>query len=117
MNCVHTKVTRSLLRLFLPIFFCAASVADEGNWLFNAPPLAQIKTKHGFALTAEWLDHLRLASVRFTNGGSGAFVSADGLTITNHHLAQDCLQGLSRSSHDLFRPAFYENTHLFLVSP
>src|SRR5438874_1558136 len=107
MNCVHTKVTRSLLRLFLPIFFCAACVADEGNWLFNAPPLAQIKAKYGFALTPEWLDHIRLAAVRFDNGGSGAFVSSDGLTITNHHLAQDCLQGLSHSSQDFFRPAFY----------
>src|SRR5205814_2160531 len=44
---------------------------------------------------------------RFDNGGSGAFVSSDGLTITNHHLAQDCLQGLSHSSQDFFRPAFY----------
>src|SRR5438874_1557060 len=103
-----TKVIRSLLWLFLLIFFsCAACVADEGNWLFNAPPLAQIKAKYGFALTPEWLDHIRLAAVRFDNGGSGAFVSSDGLTITNHHLAQDCLQGLSHSSQDFFRPAFY----------
>src|SRR5438067_747939 len=100
-------MTGYLLRFFLFIFLSAAGVADEGNWLFNAPPVAQIKAKYGFALTPEWLDHIRLAAVRFDNGGSGAFVSSDGLTITNHHLAQDCLQGLSHSSHDFFRPAFY----------
>ncbi|HTC79077.1 MAG TPA: S46 family peptidase, partial [Terriglobales bacterium] len=100
-------MTGYLLRFFLFISLSAAGVADEGNWLFNAPPLAQIKAKYGFALTPEWLDHIRLAAVRFDNGGSGAFVSSDGLTITNHHLAQDCLQGLSHSSQDFFRPAFY----------
>jgi hypothetical protein len=101
------KVMRHLIRLLVLVFCCAACAADEGDWLFNAPPTAQIKAKYGFALTPEWLDHLRLASVRFDVGGSGAFVSADGLTLTNHHVAQDCLQALSGFKQDFFRPAFY----------
>ena len=40
-------------------------------WLFNFPPTAQIKAKYGFELTQAWLDHTRLSSVRFNNGGSG----------------------------------------------
>ena len=56
--------------------------ADEGMWTFDHPPLAQLRAKYGFTLTAVWLNHLRLASVRFNDGGSGSFVSPHGLVIT-----------------------------------
>ena len=40
--------------------FAAGSVAraDEGMWLYSAPPRDQIKKKYGFDLTDAWLDHL-----------------------------------------------------------
>lgn len=79
-------------------------------WLFNAPPKNELKSKYGFEITDAWLGHLQLASVRFNNGGSGAFVSADGLTLTNHHVAADCLHGLSGPAHDYYRSAFYART-------
>ena len=74
--------------------FAAGSVAraDEGMWLYSAPPRDQIKKKYGFDLTDAWLDHLRLSSVRFNSGGSGSFVSGDGLVITNHHVGADDVQ-------------------------
>src|SRR5436305_5189031 len=75
-----------LLRFFLFIFLSAAGVADEGNWLFNAPPVAQIKAKYGFALTPEWLDPIRLPAVRFANGGAAALLFSYGFTMTYHHL-------------------------------
>ena len=53
--------------------------------------------------TDAWLEHARLASVRFNNGGSGSFVSPNGLLITNHHIAADALQKLSTPERDLFR--------------
>jgi len=62
--------------------------ADEGMWTFDHPPTAAVQQRYGFTLTAGWLDHLRLSSVRFNDGGSGSFVSADGLVLTNHHVAQ-----------------------------
>ena len=68
--------------------------ADEGMWLFNNPPRAQLK-KHGFDPTDKWLDHVRLSSVRFNSGGSGSFVSPDGLVMTNHHVGADDLAKLS----------------------
>jgi hypothetical protein len=83
------------------------ATADEGMWLFNHPPTAKIKAKYGFELAKPWLDHTRLSSVRFNNGGSGSFVSPDGLTFTNHHVAQTCLYGLSKEGQDLYKTGFY----------
>src|SRR5437773_10745328 len=69
--------------------------ADEGMWTFNNLPRAEIKRKYGFAITDDWLNKVRLSSVRFDNGGSGSFVSADGLVLTNHHIASDTLAKIS----------------------
>lgn len=80
--------------------------ADEGMWLYTAPPREQIKTKYGFDLTADWLEHLMKASVRFNSGGSGSFVSADGLVITNHHVASDDLQKISDEKNNYLRDGF-----------
>jgi len=84
--------------------------ADEGMWLFNAPPQERIQKKYGFTLTPEWLDHVRSSSVRFNSGGSGSFVSADGLTFTNHHVAADCLQKLGTADKDYIKTGFYAKT-------
>jgi hypothetical protein len=92
-------------------FFCSNfALADEGMWLYNAPPKDKIKAKYGFELTQEWLDHVRLSSVRFNNGGSGSFVSPDGLTFTNHHVGAACVQQLSTEGHDYIKTGFYANT-------
>src|SRR5579871_181487 len=85
--------------------------ADEGMWLYNFPPTAKIKAKYGFELTKAWLDHTRLSSVRFDNGGSGSFVSADGLVFTNHHIAAECVQDLSSNGKDYMKTGFYAKTH------
>ena len=86
------------------------SRADEGMWLYSAPPREQIKSKYGFELTDAWLDHLMKASVRFNSGGSGSFVSADGLVITNHHVGADDLQKLSDATHNYLRDGFIART-------
>ena len=90
--------------------FPLAALADEGMWLYNQPPKDRIKAKYGFELTQKWLDHVRLSSVRFNNGGSGSFVSADGLTFTNHHVGAGCMQQLSTAGHDYIKTGFYAKT-------
>jgi hypothetical protein len=90
--------------------FAVVAAADEGMWLFNFPPTARVKSKYGFDLTKEWLDHTRLSSVRFNNGGSGSFVSADGLTFTNHHVGADCIHSISTADHDYIKTGFYAKT-------
>jgi hypothetical protein len=76
------------------------AAADEGMWLFNALPKQQLKAKHQFEPTQEWLDHVMLSSVRFSTGGSASFVSSNGLVLTNHHVASDTLYKLSTAENN-----------------
>jgi hypothetical protein len=80
---------------------------DEGMWLFNNPPLKQLKEKYNFEPTPQWLEHLQKASVRFNSGGSGSFISAHGLCITNHHVGLDTLQKISSEKNNYVRDGFY----------
>ena len=79
---------------------------EEGMWLFEALPLKALKEKYNFEPTKEWLDHVRLGSVRFDTGGSGSFVSADGLVMTNHHVALSTIQKVSTPEKDWVEPGF-----------
>jgi hypothetical protein len=80
--------------------------ADEGMWTFDNPPRQQLKELYGFEPTQQWLEHVRLSSVRFNDGGSGAFVSANGLVLTNHHVARGQLQKMSSASKDYAADGF-----------
>jgi hypothetical protein len=84
--------------------------ADEGMWLFNNPPHAQLK-KYGFDPNEKWLDHVRLSSVRFNSGGSGSFVSPNGLVMTNHHVGAGDLEKVSTPEKNYLRDGFLAKTH------
>jgi hypothetical protein len=84
--------------------------ADEGMWLFNHPPRKQLKERYGFDATEQWLEHVQKSSVRFNSGGSGSFVSEDGLAISNHHVGADALQKFGDKDHDYLRDGFYAHT-------
>jgi hypothetical protein len=84
----------------------SAAQADEGMWTFDAFPAAKMRADYGWAPDQPWLDHVRAAAVRLTGGCSASFVSSDGLILTNHHCAIDCLQNLSTAKNDLVANGF-----------
>ncbi len=90
--------------------FCTPLVADEGMWLFDQPPRKLLKARYGFDPTDAWLDHLQHAAVRFNNGGSGSFVSAEGLVMTNHHVGADSMHKLSTPQQDLVKTGYHART-------
>ncbi len=86
-----------------------ALLADEGMWTFHNPPLAQMKERYGFEPTQEWLDKVRLSSVK-VGGSSGSFVSPNGLILTNHHVASGIIEKLSTKERNLMKTGFYART-------
>src|SRR5512137_2306261 len=87
------------------------ALADEGMWTFNNFPAAKVKAKYGFEPSKDWLDNLRLSSVRIAGGCSASVVSADGLVMTNHHCARECIQNLSGlKKKDFNKDGFFAKT-------
>src|ERR1043165_2264717 len=95
-----------LLALFSLQTLHVAALADEGMWTFTNVPRAEIKKKYGFEVTDAWLNKVRLASVRFNNGGSGSFVSPNGLVLTNYHIVEDIVGEVSTPEKDLAKEGF-----------
>ena len=101
--------------LSLPIFVATFSIAsivtisagDEGMWTFDNLPLAQLEEQYSFTQTTEWLEQIRLSSLRLNDGGSGSFVSSRGLVMTNHHVGLNQVQNLSTSEADYVTNGFY----------
>jgi hypothetical protein len=99
----------ALLALLALVLTPLAAVADEGMWTLDHPPLKALQERHGFTPTPEWLEHVQQASINF-GGGSGAFVSPDGLALTNHHVAMGQLAKMSSPAHDYLRDGFFART-------
>ena len=89
----------------------ALRAPDEGMWLFNNPPRKQLKDQLRLRRPpTSGSTTSRSRRVRFNTGGSGSFVSADGLVMTNHHVGADALQKLSTPEKNYLRDGFYAKT-------
>src|SRR5918993_4545226 len=107
------KLRMLVCALIVALFtFQAIPIAalDEGMWTFNNVPRSDIKKKYGFEVTDDWLKKVQLASVRFNNGGSGSFVSPNGLVLTNYHIVEDIVGELSSAQKDYAKEGFVART-------
>jgi len=89
---------------------------DEGMWLLdsiNKLPVAEMK-KNGLALTPEQIYSATGPSLKdaivLLGGGTASFVSAQGLIITNHHVAFGGIQSLSSVQDDYLKTGFWATT-------
>ena len=76
-------------------------------WTFDNLPLEKLKSKYNFVPNDEWIKTAWKAPVRFNSGGSGAFVSGNGLVMTNHHVARRNLHNISSAKYDYLKNGFY----------
>src|SRR6185436_5634149 len=109
----RTRLRARMKTALLASLFCVSAIsifADEGMWLFNQPPRQLLRDRHKFDVTDAWLEHLQKSSVRFNSGGSGSFVSEDGLLISNHHVGADALQKVSTKEKNYLRDGFHART-------
>src|SRR5712691_7634758 len=86
---------RFVVTLTLAACGAAALGADEGMWRIDQLPLEVIASKYGVRLAPSDLERLQSAPVRLVSGGgggTGTFASANGLILTNHHVALDCIR-------------------------
>ncbi|MBV9926250.1 MAG: S46 family peptidase [Acidobacteria bacterium] len=99
----------ALAALLLAANLAPAALADEGMWAFNNLPRAEIKKRYGFDVTDDWVRRVQSATVRFPNG-TGSFVSAEGLVLTNYHIVEDIVGELSTAERDLAKTGFVAHT-------
>ncbi len=94
-------------KILLGLLVSYFAFADEGMWLYNSLPLETLKMKYDFVPTSQWTEHIMKSSARFNSGGSGSFISSNGLVLTNHHVASDTIEKISTSQKDYLRDGFY----------
>ncbi len=101
----RTGLLRAALALGIAALVLPAR-ADEGMWTMDNLPGKQMQARYGFTPSAEWIKRVTQSSARLALGCSASFVSGDGLVMTNHHCANECLSQLSTSGHNAMQAGY-----------
>ena len=93
-----------------------ATFTDEGMWMLtqlDKLPWANMQ-KHGLVLSRQQIYSDSSASIKdaivLLGGGTSSFVSADGLVLTNHHVAFGAIQSVTSVQDDYLQNGFYAKT-------
>ncbi len=89
------------------VLVCAVLKGDEGMWPLNNVPKQRIEEKYQVKLSDEWIERVQKSCVRVSTGGSGSFVSSEGLMMTNHHVGAKAIYNLSSEKRDLMDQGYY----------
>ncbi|OGU54549.1 MAG: hypothetical protein A2V66_02755, partial [Ignavibacteria bacterium RBG_13_36_8] len=76
-------------------------------WTFEDAPLDYFQKTYNFKPTQQWLDQVRMSSLRFATWCSAFFVSEDGLIMTNHHCVDFILNLFQKEGENIPRNGFY----------
>ncbi|MFO7889429.1 MAG: S46 family peptidase, partial [bacterium] len=103
------KIFRKLVLVVLLFVLAAAAVSDEGMWMPHQMTMLDLENQ-GLLMDPSDLykeDGTGLMSaVVYLGGGTGEFVSKDGLILTNHHVAFGALQRASDKEHDYIQNGY-----------
>src|SRR5262245_43569514 len=101
-----------LLSLIFVIVLPAGLRPDEGMWLptqLDKLPWTEMRS-HGLELSPQQIYDTSLSALTRTTvllpGGTGGFVSPEGLIITNHHIAFAGIQSVSSVQDDYLKNGF-----------
>jgi hypothetical protein len=84
---------------------------DTGKmWTFDFPPEEYLDKTYNFRPSKDWLDEVRLSSLRFGFGCSASFISEDGLILTNYHCSYNQLNDIQKPGEDLLKTGFVAKT-------
>jgi len=88
-----------------------SSLKDMGTmWTFDDVPLDYFEKEYGFRPSEEWIKDVQMSALSFGGGCTAAFVSTDGLIMTNHHCGRNTLPALSPKGEDYLRDGYYAKT-------
>src|SRR3979490_2039525 len=96
---------RSCLLAVLVLLVSPPAFSDAGLRPFHDLPQDLGRRQPGADIGSGWLDRVRAAPTRLSNC-TASFVSPDGLILTNHHCAAECLAQQSTPGHDRLRDGY-----------
>ena len=100
------SVAKLLAALVTNFTLVAGVQAAEGMWTLDQLPASRMQSEFNFTPAAPLVERMMRASVRLAGGCSGSFVSGDGLVMTNHHCAAQCIEQLSTAKKNFINDGF-----------